>query len=245
MDNEDFRELSFCDFSNLAKIASYDRYQKSGFKSKDRINREDLIFKDISNKLYDSVDKNLEVLEIGPGCSPLIEKHINFCSKNSHQLWLIDSQEILDLIPNSQSCHLISGNIVKLYDKIPNFDRILMYSVLQHIYLEHNIFQLVGNLINKLNPGGCMLIGDVPNIDKTKRFLSSKQGQEYHNQNYSHLGETPIIDNFHTQMGRLNDAVIMSLASFIRSCGANAYILDQNTDLPYSQRREDILIKRF
>ena len=62
-----------------------------------------------------------------------------------------------------------------------------------------------------------MLIGDIPNASKKKRFLSSE----------------PLC---------IDDSVIFSILQRYRSMGCESYLLEQLSGLPMNNTREDILI---
>ncbi|NRZ59471.1 hypothetical protein DFR97_003419 [Clostridium beijerinckii] len=86
-----------------------------------------------------------------------------------------------------------------------------------------------------------MLIGDIPNISKRKRFFSSNQGIKYH-QNFTGTKEQPIVKFNNIEAKNMDDSVVMSIIQRCRLAGFDSYILPQDKKLPMANRREDILI---
>ena len=88
-----------------------------------------------------------------------------------------------------------------------------------------------------------MLIGDIPNISKRKRFFRSAAGVAYH-QAFMKTDEEPVVDFNTIEDGKIDDAVLLSLLLRCRTAGFDAYLLPQASALPMANRREDILIMR-
>lgn len=241
-DNASFQSLTFDDFRHLATTDSIDSYVSSGFQPEHRIGYELTIFQDIASKLYPYVSSTFQTkaLEVGPGLTPLVGHHIQYCHKNNIKLHLLDSAEVLDQLPHDDKIVYLPGRLESLNLPKESFHFILLYSVIQHIYLESNIFLVLTKLINTLKPGGRILIGDIPNIDAVNRFLTSSAGLDYHKKNYGDIPyrQLTISEN----PTRLCDEVITSMLSFARSLGCHSYMMPQSRELPYYPRRDDILI---
>lgn len=88
-----------------------------------------------------------------------------------------------------------------------------------------------------------MLIGDIPNISKRKRFFSSDAGVKFHQEFTKTAGRPEIAFNC-IEHDQIDDSVIFSLIGRARSAGFDAYVIPQNQKLPMANRREDILITR-
>ena len=88
-----------------------------------------------------------------------------------------------------------------------------------------------------------MLLGDIPNVSKRKRFFSSEQGKQFH-RIYSGVDEDPVELAAESEDGKINDAVILDLLAIFRKLGTDAYVVPQADDLPMANRREDILIRK-
>ncbi len=161
---------------------------------------------------------------------------------------LIDSPEVLDLLPNPH-------NIIKLpgafpgclrgrIDAIGPFHAILAYSVAQIVFAEADLFAFVDFAAGLLEEGGTFLIGDISNISMRKRFLASASGRAYHREHYPDVPE-PVVTFNVREPGRIDDAVILALLARMRAAGFQAFVVPQAADLPYANRREDILIQRI
>ncbi|MEM4297261.1 MAG: SAM-dependent methyltransferase, partial [Nitrososphaerota archaeon] len=120
---------------------------------------------------------------------------------------------------------------------------ILVYSVLHHVFTEGDVFRFLDRSLSLLADGGEMLIGDIPNISKRKRFFSSQAGIRYH-QAFTGTSEVPEVRFNTLEPGLIDDAVILSIILRCRLSGFDAYLLPQPDELPMSNRREDILIRR-
>ena len=88
-----------------------------------------------------------------------------------------------------------------------------------------------------------MLIGDIPNVSKRKRFFASDTGIKFH-QAFMNTDDLPIVRFNQIEHDQIDDAVVMALLQRARAQGFDAYILPQGPSLPMSNRREDILIIR-
>jgi hypothetical protein len=242
-----FANLSFDDFRNMAKDDSLSCYEKIGFPNSYRQNKEHLIFEDIIGKLPLLCTQNKVVLDIGSGCSELPLMLIDLCQKNEHTLILIDSEEMLSHLPNEPFIKKIIGYYPDCNDLFNKYrgevDVILTYSVLHYIFVESNIWNFLDSSLELMSDGGEMLIGDIPNVSKRKRFFSSKNGIKFH-QNFIGKEELPEVSFNNIEHHLIDDSVVLSLVTRARSQGFDAYVLPQKSDLPMANRREDILIRK-
>ena len=242
-----FADLSYADFRELAKDSTLSKYEKIGFPNSYREGKEGAIFEDIKSKLSLLSERGKVVLDIGPGCSDLPIMLIEQCQQNSHQLLLVDSEEMLSFLPELPILRKYSGmypNAIHDFDQLKqNVDVILLYSVLHYIFAEGSIYSFLDKSLSLLAPGGQMLIGDIPNSSKRKRFFSSETGVRFH-QEFRQTKDMPKIEFFKVEDGQIDDAVIMGLVNRARSQGFDAYVLPQHSKLPMANRREDILIVR-
>ena len=88
-----------------------------------------------------------------------------------------------------------------------------------------------------------MLIGDIPNISKRKRFFSSVAGAHFHRA-FTGQQRAPKTRFNTIERGHIDDAVVLGLLARARAAGFDAYLLPQKEDLPMANRREDLLIRR-
>lgn len=242
-----FTNIGFEDFQKFATDPALSKYERIGFPDSYREGREEEIFADILLKLTRLGSENARILDIGPGCSDLPLMLIDLCRARGHELTLLDSREMLDLLPDGE-------RIVKLAAMYPNcpefiednkgkFDAILCYSVLHYIVVETSLLRFIDQSLSLLAPGGQMLIGDIPNISKRRRFFASENGIRFH-QRFMQTTDVPEVQFNRIEHDQIDDAVVMAIVQRARAQGFDAYIVPQNQALPMANRREDILISR-
>ncbi len=236
-------EFTFEDFKKRANDPSLSKNEKIGFPDSYRKGIEKHIYSDICKKL-DLEKENLNILDIGCGCSELLDQIIIGSSKKKSSLFLVDSEEMLNNVNHdicSNNIHLVPGYFPKIdlfNSKFNNyFDRILVYSVIQYVFLEQNIYDFIHKCIDLLKSDGMLLIGDIPNISTRDRFINSDEGQKFLTNKFENSVEIE-----HEKHERIDDSILISIISRFRNFGCETYILPQSTILPFGNRREDILI---
>jgi SAM-dependent methyltransferase len=130
------------------------------------------------------------------------------------------------------------------------FDFILAYSVLQYTELP---MRFVDETIKLLKPRGRVLFGDIPNVNKKGRFLSSEYGwkfdADYKGIEYSKLNkykdQYEYLQKSEDQNVAINDQFLFEILRKYRSRNYNVYILPQPENLPFSHTREDLLVERL
>jgi hypothetical protein len=242
-----FDNLSFEDFRRLAKDETLSKYERIGFPDCYRSGKEELIFQDIVGKLSLLNENNKTVLDIGPGCSDLPRLLLSHCGPRKNSVIFVDSAEMLEQIPNDAGLEKVAAFFPDCPDLVAKVkgkvNIILCYSVLHYIIVDTSIYRFLDTALSLLAPGGQMLIGDIPNISKRKRFLSSEAGVQFH-KNFMNTTEAPEVKFNRIEYAQIDDAVVMSLLLRSRAQGYDAYVLPQNPALPMANRREDILITR-
>ena len=242
-----FANLGFEDFRKLAKDESLSKYERIGFPDDYRSGKEESIFQDIVAKLTLLDQEGKLVLDIGPGCSDLPRMLISHCQTKKHSLILVDAPEMLEQLPDNPCVEKVAAfypDCPQLIEKLAGkVDAILCYSVLHYIFVDTSIFRFLDISLSLLAPGGQLLIGDIPNISKRKRFFASETGVRFH-QEFMHTTEIPEVRFNQIEQAQIDDAVVIALLQRSRQQGFNAYVLPQNPHLPMANRREDILIVR-
>lgn len=235
---------SFSSFSSLATNSLLTKYQKIDFPNSYREGYENLIFDDIRKKLFNLNELHQLILDIGPGCTDLPRLLINLSEQRGHTLNLIDSHEMLSLLPDSAAVNKISAKFPNceafLRENRGKINVILCYSVFQYILLEKNVEDILDILISLLAPGGQLLIGDIPNASKKARFLQSSAGVSFINTNHSSDVDAPIVSRI--KFKHIDDDIIFRILSFSRSRNMESYLLGQDPTLPMHSRREDVLV---
>jgi hypothetical protein len=243
-----FQNLDYEGFRELAQDATLSAHEKIGFPNSYREGREEAIFSDIRRKLTNLEKTKQVVIDIGPGCSSLAKMFIEFCISRGHELLLVDSPEMLDLLPEYNLVTKFPayypdecGELIDTWKG--KVDILLTYSVFHYVFAEGNVFSFFDHSLSLLAPQGQMLIGDIPNLSKRKRFFSSHKGVRFH-QDYTGTQEVPIVRYGQLEQGEIDDSVLTGLISRARAMGFDGYWLPQDESLPMANRREDILIQR-
>jgi 2-polyprenyl-3-methyl-5-hydroxy-6-metoxy-1,4-benzoquinol methylase len=239
------RTLSFEEFQEMAKDDSLSLNEKIGVPNSYRDNTEAIILEDISSKVKSLNHNSKKILDIGPGCSRLTQLLIEKIKANNSKLVLCDSQEMLKLIDDDQSISKINSkfpyNLTDFSGQKNSFDGIISYSVLAHVILEDSIYNFIDSALELLKPGGELLIGDLPNISKRKRFFKSERGIKFH-QDFTQSNSMPETSSGTLQKNKIDDSIIFGILQRYRNFGYETYLLPQDSRLVMSSRRDDILI---
>jgi len=231
---EKFQHLRFETFRQFAKDPSLSYHEKSGFPDIYREGREHAIFGDIRAKLKVLNAKGKKILEIGPGCGPLSELLAGWCGQQEHELHLVDSEEMLALLLDTPFLIKHVGCFPEVPSLLPkhrgSFDGILIYSVFHHVFEEADPWEFCDAAMSLLKSDGQMLLGDIPNRSKKKRFLASVKGRPVRG-----------ILKSEKRQASPGDLVILELLARGRKKGCETYLLPQDPRLPFANRREDIL----
>jgi hypothetical protein len=238
------------DYSAFARLAADDRlskYEKIGFPDSYRAGFEPAIFADIKAKLPRLNERELKILDIGPGCSDLPHMLIELCRTHGHRLYLIDSEPMLAQLPDANFIVKRPGLFPRdrnaVADLLGQVDVMICYSVLHYVFVDANPFDFIDLSVAVLASGGEFLIGDIANVSKRRRFFASEAGVAFHRA-FSQSGTLPEVKFNTPSEGQIDDAVILGLLARARAAGADAYVVPQAPSLPMSNRREDILIRK-
>ena len=244
-ETERFRKLGFDRFRELALDPTLSEQEKLGAAKGHREGFDDAIWASMLSLLPQLGGQGARVLDIGPGCGEIARRMIALGEANGHAVTMIDHQEMLDLLPASRAVTAVVG---RFPDDMPppgetGFDAIIVYSVLHSVIIDSNPFAFLDAALQRLNPGGRLLIGDIPNASKLRRFLASEAGAAFHRV-YMRTEERPEVPAFAIVEDRVDDGMLLGLMMRARMAGFDAYILPQPNDLPLANRREDLLILR-
>lgn len=246
-DLQRFAQLGYEDFRRMAQDASLSPNEKIGFPDSYRAGFDPKILADLRRKLPQLDERQRCVLDIGPGCSELAHLLIGHCRAQDHQLLLVDSAEMLGHLPDEAFIRKWPAYYPDCPELFAGFtgriDVLITYSVFHYIFTESNVFRFVDRSLELLAPGGQLLIGDIPNVSKRKRFFASENGIRFH-QAFTGSDEVPVVRHGVVEPEQIDDAVVLAVVQRARSAGFDAYVLPQPADLPMANRREDILITR-
>jgi 2-polyprenyl-3-methyl-5-hydroxy-6-metoxy-1,4-benzoquinol methylase len=243
-----FGDLTFDGFRELATADGLSRYERIGFPDNYRDGYETAIFRDVRSKLTNLGRRGQTVFDIGCGCSDLPLLLADACGRQGHSLVVCDSAEMLGHLPDEPLIRKAIGRFPTdsasvIAEYAGGVDAILVYSVLQHVFVEGSVFDFVDACLSLLAPGGQLLLGDVPNQSKRKRFFASAAGVRHH-QTFAGTDEAPAVAFNALERSKMDDAVVLAVLGRARAAGFDAYVVPQAHDLPMANRREDILIVR-
>lgn len=244
----DYDGYNFEKFKELAMNKSISDYEKIGFPDSYRKGKGEEIVSDICSKIpIFTSKKNLNVLDIGPGCSDVQGMISDICVKQNHTLFLADSSEMLSLIGTNRNAIKIPGFFPDTSNEIMRISRgidvIICYSVFHYLFAESNMWEFIDTILSMLNDGAQVIIGDVPNNSKRKRFFSSENGIKFH-QNFMKTDSIPNVQFNHLDAGKIDDSVFLSIIMRCQLAGFDAYVVPQSASLPFYNRRDDIIIRK-
>jgi hypothetical protein len=243
-----FAELTFDDFRRLATDSALSPYEKIGFPDEYRAGHEEAIFADIVSKLAPLAEgREQVVLDIGPGCSELPAMVRERCERQGHTLLLVDSEEMLAHHADGPRLRKFTGPFPQAPGLLEEFegrvDAILAYSVLHYVFPDASVHAFLDSAMSLLAHGGHLLIGDIPNVSKRRRFFASPAGRDYHRA-FTGSDEPPEVTFNAVEPGRIDDAVLLGLMARARAAGFDAHLVPQAASLPMANRREDLLVVR-
>jgi len=245
-DDMRFADLTFDDFRRLATDSTLSAYEKIGFPDEYRAGYEPAIFADIVGKLPPLDGRDQVVVDIGPGCSGLPVLLREHCEQRGHALLLVDSEEMLAHHPDGGRVRKFAGRFPDCPELLAEFagrvDAILAYSVLHYVHPRHSVDEFLDAATGLLAHGGHMLIGDIPNWSKRRRFFSSPAGREFHRA-FTGSDEPPELTADETAP-HIDDAVVLGLVARARAAGCDAHVVPQADSLPMANRREDLRVSR-
>ena len=246
-----YDSLTYENMKELALDKNVVDSERVGFPLSYRQGKESLIFDDVASKLTNLQYNDQIFIEIGCGFSRLTEYFIERLIEKGTRIVFSDSEEMLDLFPKDSPCELIPGRFPENWAEFSGLwgkgSVVLCYSVAQMACKSGNVLAFLDHLTLLLKSGGQLLIGDIPNASKRRRFFSSEQGKLFHQDfikehpSDSNLSEIPY-EFLNPPPGSLDDAFVLSLVARFRNQGFDAYVLPQSPSLPFSNRREDVLI---
>ncbi|WP_019646549.1 class I SAM-dependent methyltransferase [Novispirillum itersonii] len=236
--------LNFEEFRRRACDPSLSAEEKIGFPDAYRAGKGGAILNDIIAKASNLTVPGRRVLDIGIGCGELGASIAQYCKANGHSLTAIDSPEMLANYDSDvrkiggrfpEECEQALGDDV--------FDVIIIYSVLQYVFADQNIFAFVDVCLSRLADGGQLLIGDIPNTSMRKRFLASPAGLRHHQASFDPNGSPNVTFNV-LEPKEIDDGVLLGVLARCRAAGFHAFLLPQPMHLPMANRREDMVVIR-
>ena len=241
-------ELNYQRFRELAQNTNLSPHERIGFPDEYRAGLEEVIFTDICSKLPALDQSGQVIVDIGPGCAGLPHLLSARCKENGNRLVLVDSTEMLDQLPDGQNIAKVVGSFPANFEQVRvaagrEVDAIICYSVLHYMYADTNVFDVIDAMGDLLAPKGRALVGDIPNASKRRRFFASLSGRAFHRE-FMKTDQDPIVKHLQPDHGKINDAVLAGLVARAQEAGRNAFLVPQAPDLPFSNRRDDLIIEQ-
>lgn len=238
-----YDDYSFEKFQELADHPTASTFEKIGFPDEYRRGHEENILADIERKLTNINKPFCSFLEIGPGLSSLPVRLAEKVIDLSGSVYWVDGTSVLDKLPELEGAKKIQGQFPFVHFDEGSFDAILAYSVLHYVRGSVTLEDFLDFALSLLKPGGQILFGDIPNESSRKRFFNSQTGRDFH-MKFMRTDSPPQLELYEINAGKYNDATLLNLVLRCRLAGFDAYILPQAPELPFANRREDLLVKK-
>ena len=216
------------------------------------------IWQDIKEKLR--LSNGHRVLEIGTGSGFIAVQWILERQKLNLSLTLIDFPKVIDRL--CEECRDILGVSTEgvtfidgvFPDELSNrlsglqYDRISIYSVLHY---SDDPRVMIDAAVLLLAPGGRLLVGDLPNLNKKGRFLATKFGRmvdakykniEVSSKNIYQTHELFRREAIENGAACIDDVFVCELIADYRKLGFDVYVHEQPEGLLMNYSREDIII---
>jgi cyclopropane fatty-acyl-phospholipid synthase-like methyltransferase len=201
------------------------------------------ILLDVANKL--SLCGGDRLLEIGCGPGNLLIPLSYLVERSAG----IDNASSLERLHKRTggSCNidLYPGNFLEMNLPSQRFNKILIYGVVQLLDSMDAVICFISRALSLLDKNGVLLLGDLSNQDKKKRWLNSKTGKDA---TADWMGQTakngphPMSAlEADRSLVALDDNFVMQAILYGRSMGFESYLLPQPSALPFGNSREDIL----
>jgi cyclopropane fatty-acyl-phospholipid synthase-like methyltransferase len=236
--------MSIKSFENYAKLASMQDLSDTEISGRYGFQQENegKIINDVLVKL--KINSKDTLLEIGCGPGNLLVPLSDF----AEHVCGIDNEIVIQRLNNktiSKKIQLIGGDFLVIPKPIEKYSKILIYSVVHYLDSEKTIHQFLQKAFELVQPGGMLLLGDLPNVNKKKRYLNSSEGKKTSDEWSRTLSTNPChpltkLDK-DTHVVTISDEIVLGLLQFARNLDIDAYVLPQPADLPFGNTREDIL----
>lgn len=206
---------------------------------------ERLVAVDVASKLELSPMDDL--LEIGCGSGNILIPLSFQCQSATG----IDHPGLLERLgerfPGPPTITAVPGNFLDL-SPAGYYTKILMYAMLHYLSSTEEVLAFVHKATRLLRPGGRMLLGDLPNADRKRRFLATQAGREFDaewKERRARAGppEADLLWEGDPELvGSFDDESVMRIVLDLRRAGFETYILQQPVELPFGHTREDLLV---
>jgi trans-aconitate methyltransferase len=237
--------MSSKSFENYAKLAA-DRQTGNtevGGRYAFQASSERRIIRDVADKL--SLDSDDSLLEIGCGPGNLLMPLSYIVASTTG----IDNPAALARLAarcgSPMHISTIAGDFLSIDLPQTRFSKILVYSVLQYVDGKSSAMRFLQRALSLLQPGGKLLVGDLPNVDRKHRFAQTKDGAEMSHEwgaLVADAGPHPISSlPTDDRLLLVNDDLLLEFLKCGREQGFESYLMPQPAGLPFGHTREDLL----
>ncbi len=199
-----------------------------------------LICQDIVQKL--ELTRSHRLLDIGCGAGFLSVELKPLCGT----YLAVDGYKVLKRLSGKIGLEgLVAAQGQYLPFRDDSVDRILIYSVLHYFPDLSAVLHLVRECLRVAKPGAKILIGDIPNESKKKRFLKTGFGKRVAQEYMSIRASQPDlgIRCEVTKCVKLTDETLCRIKEVVVNQGSTASLLDQPEGLPFCFTRQDLSIR--
>jgi cyclopropane fatty-acyl-phospholipid synthase-like methyltransferase len=241
--------MSDISFNNYGKIAKLSNSQNNylallgrGRKTSSTLKKR--IFRDIRSKI--DLKKNDKILDIGCADCEITK----YYKKYTPHIDAIDHKEIVKKCKKKYNfINFYEGSFLRANNFYNNkYDKIVAYSVVSCLSNISEFHQFVKKAIRLLNPGGRLLIGDIPNVSKKNRFKKSPfftKIDSIWNKKKKIDKNSPFKDlSVDNRLLKLDDLKLIKIIKKYNSKNTEMYYLNQD-NLYLSNTRIDLLVKKI
>jgi cyclopropane fatty-acyl-phospholipid synthase-like methyltransferase len=199
------------------------------------------IVADVAAKLALTTDDSL--LEIGCGPGNLL---LPLRTRVRSAMGIDNAAAIARLIQRGGAgVETLVGNFHDMALPAQRHSKVLIYSVIQYVDGAESAYRFLDRALSLVEPGGRLLLGDLPNRDRKARFAASPRGiasAEVWAARVAQAGIHPMSEMpDDPKLLRVDDALILALLQRGRVAGFESFLLPQPADLPFGNSREDLL----
>jgi SAM-dependent methyltransferase len=242
--------MSEVSFNNCGLIAKFSNNKNNFFirrGANDNLVLKKNIFVDISFKI--DLKKNDKILDIGCGDCQITK----YYKKYTSYIDAIDHQEIIGKCKKKFNfINFHEGNFLNYKDfNNKKFDKIVAYSVVHYLSNISEFHKFIKKALKLLKPGGILLLGDVPNVSKKKRFIKSpfylKINSSWNKKknSYRNIATKKLLLNSDDSLLKFDDLTLLKIVKKYNSKNVETYYLHQNNGLYLNNTRIDLLIKKI